>query len=102
MTKYLMEVNGWHWSLDADSMSYWKDFDEKKNFRTEAVALCWLDTVEGDEGYNPEHDCYVCIWAEGCTADEALTNLYDSNVCCGDVMRRAEAEKYLIEYMMKN
>jgi len=42
MKNYPMEVNGWYWSLDADSMSYWKDFDEG---HSEAVALCWLETV---------------------------------------------------------
>ena len=102
MKDYPMEVNGWNYSLDADSMSYWKDFGENRRFRTEAVALCWLDTVEGDDGYNPEGDCYCCIWAEGCDAQEALDGLYDSNACFGDVMRREEAEKHLIEYMMRN
>lgn len=100
MTKYPMEVNGWHYSLDADSMSYWKDFEGKREFdRTEAVALCWLDTVEGDEGYNSEGDCYVLIGAEGRNEEEALNNLYDTTVCWGEVMRRAEAEKELIKYM---
>lgn len=97
MTKYPMEVNGWHWNLDADSMSYWKDFG---NGHSEAVALCWLDTVEGDEGYNPDGDCYVLIGAEGHNEEEALNNLYyNTTVCWGDVMRRAEAEKELIKYM---
>ena len=96
MTNYPMEVNGWHYNLDVDSMSYWKDFNDG---HSEAVALCWLDTVEGDEGYNSEGDCYVLIGAEGCNDEEALNNLYDTTVCWGDVIRREKAEKELIEYM---
>ena len=96
MKNYPMEVNGWHWSLDADSMSYGKDFDDG---HSEAVALCWLDTVEGDEGYNPEGDCYCLIWAENTDYESALDSLYYSNGTIGDVMRREEAEKYLIKYM---
>ena len=96
MKNYPMEVNGWHWSLDADSMSYWKDFDDG---HSEAVALCWLDTVEGEEGYNPKGDCYCLIWAENTDYESALDSLYYSNGTIGDVMCRAEAEKELIKYM---
>lgn len=102
MKNYQMEINGWNFSGDNEAMSYWKDFGEKRNFRTEAVALCWLDTVEGDQGYNPEGDCYCCIWSEGFDAQNALDGLYNSNACFGDVMRREEAEKFLIEYMKRN
>lgn len=96
MKNYPMEVNGWHWSLDADSMSYWKVFGSDHE---EAVALCWLDTVQGDDGYNPEGDRYCLIWAENSSYESALDCLYYSNMAFGDVMRRAEAEKELIKYM---
>lgn len=99
MEKYPMEVNGWHYSLDADSMFYWKDFDDG---HSEAVGLCWLDTVEGDEGYNSDGDCYVLIGAEGRNDEEALNNLFDTTVYWGDVMRREEAEMDLIKYMMNH
>ena len=96
MKNYPMEINGWNYSLDADSMSYYKNFGDNK---VEAVALCWLDIVEGEEGYNPEGDCYCCIWAENTDYESALDSLYYSNTTFGSVMRRKEAEKYLIEYM---
>ena len=96
MKDYPMEVNGWNYSLDTDSMSYWKDFDDG---HSEAVALCWLDSVEGDDGYNPEGDCYCLIWAENTDYESALDSLYYSNGTIGDVMRREEAEKELLKYM---
>lgn len=98
-TNYPMEVNGWIYTLDTDNMSYYKLFLDG---HTEALALCWLDTVEGEDGYNPEGDCYVCIWAENTDYESALDSLEYSNMTFGNVMRRTEAEKYLIDYMNKH
>ena len=101
MNNYPMEINGWNYSGDADCMSYWKDYNQAKSEwrQSVAVSLCWLDTAKGDDGYNPEGDVYCCLEAEGRNAQDALNNLYDTNCCFGDVMRRDEAEKYLIKYM---
>lgn len=95
MKNYPMEINGWNFSGDIDNMSYWKDFGHK----VESVALCWLDMTEGDCGWNTEGDAYCCIGSDGNSIDEAIANLYYADMSFGDVMRRDEAEQYLIKYM---
>lgn len=92
---YPMYINGWNLA-DSENMTYWKDFGEN---HSEAVALCWIDIVEGEFGYNPEGDCYCLIWAENTDYESALESLYYSNATFGNVMRRKEAEAKLIKYM---
>ena len=97
MTKTIPEtVNGWTYSKDTDSLSYWKVFASD---HSEAVALCWLDIGEDEEGYNPEGDCYTLIWAENTAYESALDSLYYSNATFGGIMRREEAVKELYKYM---
>lgn len=92
---YPVEVNGWHFSSDKESMSYWKEI---KPGTYDAVSLCW--EVTNDDGYYiPEDDTYVLLLARGNSSDEALEGLYTSNWAFGDVMKRSEAEKALIKYM---
>lgn len=96
MKNYPMEINGWNFTGDAESMVYSKDYG---NDKSEAVALCWLDLCEGEEGYNPEGDSYVLIAAENTPWESAVDSLYYTNMTFGNIMRRAEAEKELIKYM---
>lgn len=96
MKNYPMEINGWKFTGDTESMVYCKDYDNNKS---EAVALCWLDVCKDEEGYNPEGDCYTLIAAKNTPWESAVDSLYYSNMTFGGIMRRGEAEKYLIEYM---
>lgn len=96
MTNYPTNVNGWISNMDFDNMSYSKVFN---NYHSEAVALCWMYVDEGEEGYNPEGDCYTLIWAENTEYESALDSLYYSNATFGGIMRREEAVKELYKYM---
>lgn len=93
---YPMEINGWLYSLDADSMTYWKQTDGK----FEAICMIWLDTVEGDEGYRPDGDVWVGISADDKDfLDDALEMLNIMPFNITEVGRRVEVEKWMIEYM---
>ena len=93
---YPMEINGWHYDLDADSMGYWKQKDGKY----EAICLMWMDTVEGDEGYNEEGDVWIGISADDKDSlDDAMEMLNIMPFNITEVGRREEAEKWLVEYM---
>lgn len=95
MKNYPMEINGWNYSLDADSMGYYKEFDN----HYKAVCLFWLDTVRGDDGYNPEGDCWIGLVADGNTLADAIEMLGIMPFEIVHPMRREEAEKELIKYM---
>lgn len=95
MKNFPMEINGWNYSLDADSMGYVKEFDD----HCEAICLFWLDRVEGEEGYNSEGDCWVGLGADGETFADAIEILEIMPYEVVSLMRRAEAEKELIKYM---
>lgn len=95
MKNYPMEINGWNYSLDADSMGYVKEFDN----HCEAVCLFWLDCVQGEDGYNPDGDCYIGLVADGNTLADAIEALDIMPFEIVHPMRREEAEKELIRYM---
>ena len=90
---YPKYINGWNLEY-ADNMTYWKKADNY--FR--AVCLMWLDTVEGDEGYNPEHDSWVIIEAYGDTIEEAFEALDIMPWSISDVMPRKDVEYTMIEW----
>lgn len=95
MKNYPMEINGWKYSLDADSMSYYKECCD----HSVAVCLFWLDTVKGDDGYNPEGDCWIGFAAIGDTLTDAIEML---DIMPFEIVHptcREEAEKELIKYM---
>ena len=97
---YPQRLNSWEWTLDADSLTYWKRLDTGY---TEVIGLVWLDTVEGDEGYNPDGDCWcVCCWI-GDPGDEDVVQGW-SETCrdISNVMRRKDAEAWLFDYMEMN
>ena len=111
--RFPMEVNGWHFDLDVDGMTYWKKEDEVIS----VVGLCWMDCVEGDEGYNPEHDCWLPVLWRGDdywkVDDEivdpdddigkAMLKWYEECWQLGSsIMRREEAERWLLNYMKEH
>ena len=86
-------INGWNLEY-AENMTYWK----KGNNSYKAVSLYWLDTVRGDEGYNPEGDSWVILEAYGDTVDEALEALDIMPFPISDVMPRKDAEYTMLEW----
>ena len=55
-----MEINDWKSTLDNYGMTYWKEWDT----HYDAICLMWIDTVEGDKGYNPQADAWAGIIAD--------------------------------------
>ena len=90
---YPKNINGWNLEY-TENMTYWK----KGNNSYRAVSLYWLDTVEGDEGYNSEHDSWVILEAYGDTLEEALEALDIMPFPISDVMPRKDAEYTMIEW----
>ena len=90
---YPKYINGWNLEY-PENMTYWQKCD---NFFV-AVSLYWLDTVEGDEGYNPEGDSWVILKAYGDTLEEALEGLDIMPFPISDVMPRKDAEYTMIEW----
>ena len=98
-----MEINGWNLYTDNDGLIYWKDYGDCCT----VIGTVWLDIVEGDEGYNKEHDCY-CV---SCVNDgyinsvnyEGIESSIDCWDCYGrsisDVMRWEEIKKWMFEFM---
>lgn len=86
-------VNGWNLEC-AENMTYWKN---EKDFFV-AVCLYWLDTVEGDEGYNPEQDSWVILKAYGDTLEEAIESLDFMPMTISDVMPKKDAAYTMIEW----
>ena len=93
INNYPKYINGWNLEY-AENMTYCK----KGNNSYKAVSLYWLDTVEGDEGYNPEHDSWVILEAYGDTVDEALEALDIMPFPISDVMPRKDAEYTMLEW----
>jgi len=90
---YPKHINGWNLEY-PENMTYWKK--GKNSFR--AVSLYWLDTVDGDEGYNPEHDSWVILDAYGDTLEETLEALDIMPFPISDVMPRKDAEYTMIDW----
>lgn len=105
MKNYQMEINGWNRNLSVDNLIYTKESESTNSKRgkcVEVIGLVWLDTVEGEEGWNPEGDCWFVAFARDSNAD-GIDDAIDCWDCycqgISDVMRCKEAEKWLVEYM---
>ena len=92
----------WNFLGDADSMQY---CITNSRDGIEIVGLVWMDTLEGDEGYNPDGDCWcVACWTDPHIKDDRQlsTALKRWDESCRDIsgiMKRKEAEEWLVNYM---
>lgn len=105
MKDYLMEINGWKYTLEEEPMLYVKETDDvySKNGKLfEVVGLVWLDLTSVEEGYNANGDCWSVAYVRDSNADGIEDAIDCWNCYCwadGNVMRRKEAERELIRYM---
>lgn len=104
MKNYPMEINGWKYTLEEEPMLYVKetnDVNSKNGKLFEVIGLVWLDYA-GDEEYSIDGGCWSVAYIRDSNAD-GINDAIDCWECYamadGDVMRREEAEKELIEYM---
>ena len=105
MKNYPMEINGWNYTLEEEPMLYVKETDDvnSKNGKLfEVIGLVWLDYTSEEKEYNIDGDCWSIAYIRDSNADgiEDAIDCWDCYAMAdGDVMRREEAEKWLIEYM---
>ena len=69
---YLMEINGWKYTLEEEPMLYVKETDDacSKNGKLfEVVGLVWLDLTSVEEGYNADGDCWSVAYVRDSNAD---------------------------------
>lgn len=99
--KYPVYINGWN-LVYPENLTYWKERKPNRNRKNSiyvAVSLYWLDTIRGDEGYNPEHDSWVILKGIGDTVEEALEDLDIMPGVISDVGRRDDIENVLFTWM---
>lgn len=105
-----VEINGWKRYSNDGGYIYWKDYPDHRT----VIGTVWLDTVEGDEGYNKEHDCYCVALAndgnikngipehEWDTLEESIECWNDYSQAITDTVRWEAVKEWLLNYMEEN
>ena len=101
MREFPMHVNGWEYSLNYDSMLYYKPTLEGWKL----IDMTWLDLTKGDEGYKRDANYVVCMVEldDNQNLEEAMQEFdewyHTDGFCISEMLTRDEAENFILEYM---